>query len=85
MTSSKTSRLRTLVLFTFVYVYCSVLMHGCAAGPTHHAVDAVLAQRSFRNDHQVGLDAPFLQVVAAVASVSRLHVKLAVETLDCAL
>ncbi len=54
-------------------------------GLTHYAVDAILSHRSFRNKHQVGLDTPLPQVVTAVTSVSRLHIKLAMKTLHGAL
>lgn len=52
---------------------------------TYYAIDATLSHCSFRNDHQVSLDASFLQVVTAVTSVPWLHIKLPVKTLHGAL
>ena len=57
----------------------------CTAGLTHYTIDAILSQRSFRDNHQVGLNAPLPQVVTAVTSVPWLHIKLAMKTLQGAL
>lgn len=48
---------------------------------TDHTTDAILSHRPFGNNHQVGVNASLPQVVAALAAVPRLHVKLAVKTL----
>lgn len=63
------------------HLYTLNTPHQVVYGDTHHPVDSVLSQRAFGHDHQVGLDAPLLQIVTAVASVPRLHFKLPVETL----
>lgn len=55
------------------------------AGLTHYTIDAVLSHRSFRYNHQVGVDAPLPQVVTAFTSVPWLHIKLTMKTLHGAL
>lgn len=52
---------------------------------THDVTDAILSNGPFGYDHQVGFDAPLPQVVAAFASITRLHIKLTVQTLHGAL
>ncbi len=49
---------------------------------THYPVDAVFTHASLGHHHQVRLNAPFLQVLAAVSSVPRLHIKLSMQTLQ---
>lgn len=61
------------------------LQFGCVAGLTYYTIDAILSHRSFRNNDQVGLNAPFPQVVTAVTSVPWLHIKLTMKTLHGAL
>ncbi len=49
---------------------------------THYPVDAVFTHGSLGHHHQVRLNAPFLQVLAALSSVPRLHIKLSMQTLQ---
>lgn len=61
------------------------LQCGCVACLTHYTIDAILSHRSFRNHHQVGLDAPLPQVVTAVTTIPWFHIKLTMKTLHGAL
>lgn len=49
---------------------------------THHSIDAILAQRSLGHYHQVGLNAPLLQVLAAVSTIPWFHIKLSMQTFE---
>lgn len=48
---------------------------------TDHAADAVLSHGSFRNNHQVGLNAPLSQVVTSISTVPWFQIELSMKTL----
>lgn len=64
---------------------CPAMLPSSAQGETHHPVDSVSPNGALGHDHQVCLHALLLQVLAAIAAVPGLHIKLPMQALHGAL